>query len=389
MRPSFQGVIAVLVLLLLSAHASRAETGPETELHAIGIYEGIMETAGRVHGPEARVHVDRPGASVTLLLTDYGPVRWFVTATPETRIERILLGGHQPERSEVFLNGEPHPDREIVVALGHAYKAEGPAFRAIVGRASELAGVERLAGFMGAYRAPEAGFLVDRPASDDPRLGPDPLAGHLADPAVVPEALRPALAPGFAPQSGARFSALGIEVRRADGSRQDLPATLDVPPVSWGVAAVLDETRGQVYAVSLGGTGYLYRVDLATGTWSVLRDMQQFDASGMLLDVEGDRLILPGGTIDPSQILIMSLAGETTSVPLRPDDLPGFADLYDRGNGRGPGLLPLAVSGDLLLLRADADRRVVQASDGPTSLTWMVDLATGAVQLVSAPAPSR
>ncbi len=53
----------------------------DAELHAARVYEGNNRTGDRVHGPEARVHVDRPRKNVTLVLLDYGPLRWFVTTS--------------------------------------------------------------------------------------------------------------------------------------------------------------------------------------------------------------------------------------------------------------------------------------------------------------------
>jgi hypothetical protein len=61
----------MLVLAAVLAPPMQAET----EVHAVGVYEGVTEGGGRIHGPEVRVLVDRPGAEVILLLASYEDLR--------------------------------------------------------------------------------------------------------------------------------------------------------------------------------------------------------------------------------------------------------------------------------------------------------------------------
>lgn len=65
----------------------------KTEVHLVSIYEGGEQTGDQIHGPRARVHVDRPGKQVTLVLTSYSGATWHVTASEGTQIHEVILGG--------------------------------------------------------------------------------------------------------------------------------------------------------------------------------------------------------------------------------------------------------------------------------------------------------
>ena len=62
-------------------------------MHLVCIYEGYCKTGEQIHGPKARVIVNRPGKEVTLVLTSYGPVTWEISPQDKTQIVKIILGG--------------------------------------------------------------------------------------------------------------------------------------------------------------------------------------------------------------------------------------------------------------------------------------------------------
>ena len=70
------------------------------ELHAVGIYEGHGRVRGQDHGGKARVHIDRPGKSVSVVLTAYHKPLWMVTFSAQTTIERVILGGYERQMVE-------------------------------------------------------------------------------------------------------------------------------------------------------------------------------------------------------------------------------------------------------------------------------------------------
>lgn len=165
-RPAFAALILVTTLML-GAGASRAEP----EVHVVGIYEGVEKTDGRIHGPEARVLVDRPGSETVLIPGAYGATRWFVDTAPGTEVTRIIVNGHKSDRSEVVLNGERFQALEHM-GLGAACWAEGKAFRDLVRNILLRPDLGHLDSFSSTYTAPSEPIRItssDRRVSNLPR----------------------------------------------------------------------------------------------------------------------------------------------------------------------------------------------------------------------------
>jgi|GEM_PF-2242728 len=69
----FRILVVICGLVLTGAPALAAP-----EVHVVGIYEGYGRSNGEVHGPLAKVVLDRPGAEVLLVLMSQSAVRWDV-----------------------------------------------------------------------------------------------------------------------------------------------------------------------------------------------------------------------------------------------------------------------------------------------------------------------
>lgn len=373
-KPIFKPFL--LFLLLLAGPAAANETA---ELHVIGVYEGNIRTDGVVHGPEVRAVVDRGDVPVILSLSSYEPVRWRLTTRPGTRVETIYISGYQPERSEIFLNDiQVMP---IVLPEGsYAYKPEGVKFRSLISLLASETGLERLSSFSGSYSAPEEGFAVVA-VDDAPELGPDHLRAYLR-PDLVPAALRPYLADRQPDSSGARMTNDGFAYLDESGVERSVSASLDVPRISWPAAAAMDRDGGRIFGVTYGGEGFIYQYDMGTETWSVLASMQNMDAAGMIYDGEEDRLILGVGLMGTGLAVFDRKRG-LTQVPLKQSSLPGLTDLYDPGNGPATPLLPIAVSGDMVLATADGRRFPFDDEGQGSYRTYLVDLRTGEAALVA------
>ena len=388
----FHGMVVLLAgVLALAGMVARADVLIEngrTEVHAIGIYEPRIESGGIVHGPVAEVTVDRPGGTVVLVLGSYVPTRWMVTTTPGTRLGRVVLGGHESQRSEVIVDGVKRAEVEHR-DLPMVYQTRGNDFRAFLRKVPVLLQVPRLDSFQGAYTAPEAGFVITDKGQDDPELKVDHLADKVVDPSQVPAALRGYLtAQAKPPVPDVVFTGEGFVLTRTDGAKTTIPITLDVPSVSWPMGAARDPVTGKLYGVSLGGEGFLYSFDPQSGRWAIESSMKQADASGMIFDPEGGRMvILISGLVSPAgeALLFYGRDGVKAKTPLRMQDFAGLDDLWDPGNGPAPRLVPVAVAENRLLLRAGADIQFggERDEDSAISRTYMVDMATGAVQLVA------
>jgi hypothetical protein len=373
-----------IVMAVLMAFAGPAAAESARELHIVGIYQGIERTDGRIHGPEANVTLDRPGTSVTLMLGSYGAVRWKLHLTPGTVLERVVVYGGRAARSEVIRDDAPSVSFDVIPDLRYTYQAEGYEFRALIEQAPKRLGFDAVASFSGSYEAPPEGFLIDRIQTTAPELKADPLAQLVIPGDEIPATLTAILEGAAAPaDSGYRFTDEGFEVTQADGKTRGYPVNLDVPEISWPMAVAHDPKGQRLFGVSLGGEGYLYQYDIKASVWSVVASMSGFDASGMIYDPAGDRLIvIGGGLIADIGLVVFDLRGNATAVRVGRDSLPGFGDLYDPGNGPAPGLRILGIEGDQILVTTDAafGRRALSFTG---FRTYLIDVRTGAPRLAA------
>lgn len=350
----------------------------DAELHAIGVYEGNIRTDGRIHGPEVRVLVDRTENPVILSIASYEPVRWFIETTEGTEIETVFLNGHEPEKSEVYLNGEqirPH----ILGGVRASHRNEGRKFRRLLDVLQRETGLGMLSSFHGSYSATPEPFVVNRIVLDV-RNRVDHLKEEVR-PEAVPDTLRPFLdlsAQLSVPQ--VRFTNTGFTLTEGDETTV-IPLSLDVPDISHPTGAAYDQEGGRMFGVTFGGEGFIYQYDMGEDQWSILTSMEQVDAISMLYDAEKNQLILGLGVVS-SGMMVYDLEQNTFSrLPVQTGDFFGFTDLYDPGNGPNANLFPLAVSGDLLLVRAFASRHF--GTQAEKSRTYLVNMQTGAVTLVA------
>ncbi|MGL4319927.1 MAG: hypothetical protein ACRCS3_03620 [Paracoccaceae bacterium] len=387
-------LMIVLVSVALPATAE-VRLASDTEVHAIGVYEGAVRTGDVLHGPEVNITIDRPGMNVTLMLGSYESVRWKLAVLPGTRVTQIFVHGHGAKLSEVWVDNARRGDVSLV-ELPYAYAPEGEGFRAIVDAVQGLTGQVGLTSFSGAYAPGETPFVINGQSAQPPQLQPDYLGAQLVDADQIPEAFRPMIA-GLAraegqstPQQPAiRFTDQGFEVAVV-GQAENVtyPVTLDVPTISWPVAAARDTNSGKLYGVSLGGEGYLYSFDPETGRWAVESSMREADASGMIYDVENDRLVITiTGMIAPNgtALLFYGPDGMKAKTPFNLRDFPGLTDLYDPGNGPSPGLTPLAIADNQLLVVTGGGMFHRGARAGRPQMpyrAYMIDMTSGAVSLV-------
>ncbi len=350
----------------------------EPELHAIGVYEGNIRTNGQIHGGQVRVFVDRTDNPVLLSLGSYEPVRWFIETSSGTRIDTVILHGRDPSRSEIFLNNIPVSPR-IIEDVGYAYKNEGSKFRSILDALFEETGIDTLASFNGLYRATSAPFVIDKIVLDRANR-----IDHLKDrvrPQAVPETLRPFLKMAEAIETPRlKFTYDGF-ILTENGETLVIPPTLDVPDISHPSGSAYDKDGGRLFGVTFGGEGFIYQYDIAAKQWSVLASMENADASGMMFDREGDRLIFGYGLTSSGLLVYNFESGQLVKSPVRTVSLSGFTDLYDVGNGPTADLIPVAISGDLLLVRAGGSRVYRRSSE--KSRTYLVNIRTGEATLVA------
>ncbi|MGB3242959.1 MAG: hypothetical protein WBB25_00375 [Sulfitobacter sp.] len=317
--------LARTIFIALIAIFSIATTATaERELHVVGLYEGLTKTEGRVHGPIAHVRVVRPGAKVTLVLLSYDAIRWHVDASPDTEIEAVLLSNHGDRVSEVRLDGSVFEAARIRRDLPRPRATSGPNFRKLVDILTKDEGFTRLDSFSGAYSAPRKPFWIISTFPNDPKLGSDPLENTASGLRDLPQSLQLALDQPHGPESQLRFASEGMYLTKTAVTEVFIPASLDVPKISWLMGSVYVASQNAAYAVTLGGEGYLYQIDLAAKKWSVVRSMENFDASGLFYDPARKRLLMLG---NDGVIEYDFTRKATQKLPINLKDFPGIRDL--------------------------------------------------------------
>jgi hypothetical protein len=306
--------LSLAAVIALSAAADIRPPADNRELHVIGIYEGVTKTGDEIHGGRAFVKVDRPGRRVTLVLSSYESVTWEVTLTPKTSLEKVIVGGHDPQAVKIL-----PPGAEVVRAFRGSgarptlsyfgYNVDSARFRFLVEHLRHWTDLE-IASFQGTYAYKHGSpFIVDQ-VQDDPRLSRSypkltPLADlpdlrfqalHLAGDVQRGLGTRASLGdftlagqqmqtlkplPGevrrlaFDPANNKYYGLALHDVCEVDLAKQttkEMDVGLDVPKLSWPADLTYDTKRARLLVVTGGGGGYLYAHDTATGAWSVLAE---------------------------------------------------------------------------------------------------------------------
>lgn len=343
----------------------KLDTPKNNEIHVVGIYEGNERTGGTIHGPQAKVSIDRPGEKVTLFLTSYERVLWMIDPSDKTTIDQIVISSYT-DGSKILVDGkERKPDATLKKNI-FTYKEDSSRFRQLLTAIKHMTGHDRISSFSGKYGAPEEGFSIQG-VSDDVDLKESRLEDLLAPADKVPEATFTGVLNGMpaeydlrgkrikslpmrvagsieAPEEEAyyRLTSEGLDKYDAKGKLlKEIPASLDVPSFSWATGITYDTKRKRIVVSSFGGEGYLYAYYPKNDKWEVIRSLQNTDIQRIAYDKETDSYIAVGGHIGSSaqgiSLISFSPDGERTknfTIPLA--DLPAFTDTFDSGNGPGP-----------------------------------------------------
>lgn len=366
----------VLMLVLSGAHAVSAEP----EVHAISVHDGSTLTDGRIHGPEVKVDLDRPGETVILALGSRLAVRWRVSATEGTMVETTIVFGEDAARSEVFVN-DIMVETTVAPALSYVSQKTGMHFRKTLAGVAHKAGVDVVASFQADNKRQSSHFVINA-VSQNKMFKVDYLSDAVR-PDAVPEALGSYLSATEATDDRVTMEKTGFKFRPGDGSTQNIEVTLDVPRIHTSVAAAYDEGGNNLYGLSAGGNSYLYKYDLTDQKWSAIFSNASVGAHSLLFDATGSRLIV-GFTGRERGVGVLTAQGKIKRIPVSFDDLVGFGDLYRDTKGRSVQLIPIAIDGNKLL--AYASNRARTRSGGNMPVFWrryIIDVETGQSQLVA------
>lgn len=171
-----------LLCAVVCATAALARAA-DPELHAVGLYEGFDAPRDRSKPGTAKIEVDRPNKEVVLVLTAYDPIEWTVTATPKTKLTKVILGGCHRQHAKVprgvdveDYSREDVKQRNSPLVLPYVRELDDVRFRPFV---RELFAQTKLslASFTGEYRPKDtitvnAIQIDDRLSADFPQLSP-------------------------------------------------------------------------------------------------------------------------------------------------------------------------------------------------------------------------
>jgi len=320
-EPPAQGAESPGVKFNVDPNSAKKTSGKKSvskgkhEVHVVGIYQGVTETDGNIHGPKAFVRVDRPGKLVTLVLTTAAPCTWELSLSEGSEVEKVILGGRGPQAVKGLAKDVPVVEawrQEAKIRLSHAFRLNSISFRRLVRQVSQLVG-RPISSFHGQYVSRDGSPQVIDGVQDDARLSanyPRPIRSLSQLPAdaakltfqahyYVPDAEhRHHLHTSFGsftlrgPKTG-RHAPLPKDVKRMaydpvgqkhygisghgvveiDLEKQtatEMDLGLDVPRMSWPCEITFDTKRRRLLLGSSGGGGYIYAYSPESGKWSVL-----------------------------------------------------------------------------------------------------------------------
>ncbi len=393
----------------------------DRELHVVGIYEGFTKTDGKLHGGKARVLLDRPKKSVTLVLVSHTPVTWEVGVGKDTKLDKVILGGGGksavkglPEKVEVVeaFRGSKTPTLPF-----YAYTLDAPGFRPLVDALAESTGQKKLASFTGLYRANADGLFEVTDVQADDRLSADyplpapadklPKLSFLANygvPGNLPHEMsrsfgeftltgpnRDSLKPlpdhvsrvTYDPAGKKHYGIFRHKLAEIDMEKKkvkEIDTGLDVPEISWPANVSFDTKRGRVLLTTSGGGGILYAYTPKTEKWEALTEKPPWlvtyhPKNDTLYGLKGD--VFGRGMPELQELNAEGAVVESTKL-----DGPFLPGMFSVGPGV-VGMQLIAADDKLVLLISPGENR--GGSEAPPSkltYTYLIDPATGKAQLV-------
>ncbi len=307
-------VLGAFVFVAIPTGGGTADDQPQREageLHVVCLYEGVERTGNEIHGGRAVVTVDRPRTKVTLALVSYESIRWEIKLTPDTQLEKVILGGYERQTLKeqpagtVVVDASRRDGSAPKLSYG-GYKVDSIRFRGLVHELTKFSKLP-IASLYSTYRfKPEDPIIINQ-VQDDPRLSsnypvPTPLAelpeigfaaihqtGSERTPTGVKasfgdftlagpktDTLKP-LPTGvrrlaYDPASKKYFGIAGhsiVEVDLVNQKATPLEMVGDVPKPSWPADLAFDSKRKQLLFVA---RNYLYTCDLETKTWKAIAE---------------------------------------------------------------------------------------------------------------------
>ena len=370
----------------ISTEAPPANLADGAEVIVVSGYEADNQTE---QGTVVQVDIDRPGKAVLLVLTSYDRIAWHVNATPNTRVQGIVISAHESPRLYSTVNAPAYQSK-----LPYAYARNSGNFAGLLSGLNTLFGIERLDAYRGRYALPNK-VLINQPDTPQSALT---LQGDQPQKPIKPYSFQlPTSSYGSvqwtlegpantiaasaelnfsksvkATQDQRIYQIVGHDFKVTDlatGAQQDLDFPDNFPSLSWPMGVAYDSKRHYVSLFSLGGEGFIYRYDTRTGQWVDFRSLSNIDIQSISYDESTDRYV--GWTTDGG-IAVIDGDGTPRYTRHLADRLPGYKRLYDTGNSRPPNVM-VVPRGEQMALVLPQDRKV--------GYVWYYDLGLDLGQL--------
>jgi len=350
-------------LLPLSVAQPPRELATGAEVFLISGYEPSNKTSV---GTAVKVHIDRPGSRVLLVLTSYERVNWQVSASPSTTVSGIVVSGYERPTVTTTIQAPGYLSK-----LPYSYQTENINFKVILTRLNEIFGIRKLDVFRASYSIPSAitisaldapraeltigGATPKRPAKDFP------FSLLATDHTKVQWTLTGATSKvdkGYFGNGKIALSKSGKVIYKLNGDELEIidrergrSYTPFFPPnfprFSWAMDLAYDTTRDLVTVVTLGGEGFLYRFDAKQEKWIDFRSLENIDIYSLAYDQKADRYVAWTGG---GSLLFISGEGEALFTKNVMSKMEGFGRLYDRGNSQVPRMTVAPEGDDIALL---------------------------------------
>ncbi len=385
------------------------EATEKVEVHAVCVYEGEKETGF------ADVYVDRPGKTVVLFVGAYETAAWSVTASPGTKLQRVVASGYEPQEVAV-------PEGVTIVEAwrgkqkpypGYVIKPDRrlPPFQAFVSRVTTFVRTDRLASFQSSYRPPVADrFVVDDVEKDDRLSAAYPFVSSRED---VPEAARelsvvtelfetseqprgrsvsmvemslfgpkldtktslPERVGRVVEGAGTTYGIAGHDVVEIDLDGRTTTSLLGeatkLAEISWPSDLAFDTKRNRLVVHSSSRKG-LYAFDVAQKTWSPLA--QKVGTNQLAYSAEEDCLY---GIEVPHKGAPRLKQMDEKGREIRTIDLDGPIVSAPLGNMPGVSSTRVESVGKYLVVVTSSSSRLLPTSESPERRIHLVDPSTG------------
>ncbi len=350
-------------LLPLSVAEPPRELATGAEVFLISGYEPSNK---RGSGTAVKVHVDRPGSKVLLVLTSYERVNWQLSASPATTISAILASGYQTPTVTTTIQAPAYSSK-----LPYAYETENINFKEILKQLNNLFGIEKIDVFRGSYSIPS---VVTVSALDPPRaelsvsgapprrpgrdfaftlLATDHSKARWGLTGPAGKAEKGYLGDGkiaLSASGNVIYKLQGEQLEITDRARGDSRAPFfppNFPRFSWPMDIAYDSKRDFVSVVTLGGEGFLYRFDARQEKWIDFRSLENIDIYSLAYDQKADRYV---AWTDGGELLFISGEGDALFTKKVASKMEGFGRLYDRGNSRVPRMTLVPEGDDVAIV---------------------------------------